>query len=124
MSAITIIGTGSMARAIGARAVKGGNAVEVTGRDAAKAAALAKSLGGGATAGTFGAVPAGDIVILALHHEPGLSVLAQYGDTLAGKVIIDICNALNADLTRRVVPEGTSYAHLVAKAAPASARVV
>ena len=124
MSSISIIGLGTMGRALGARAVAGGNAVEVIGRDAAKAADLAQSLGGGATAGTLGAVPAGDIVILALHHEPGLSVLAQYGDTLAGKVVVDICNALNDDLTRRVIPEGTSYAQLVVKAAPASARVV
>jgi predicted dinucleotide-binding enzyme len=124
MSTISIIGLGTMGRALGARAVAGGNDVEVIGRDAAKAAGLARSLGGGATAGTLGAVPAGDIVILALHHEPGLSVLAQYGDTLAGKVIVDICNALNADLTAKVIPQGTSYAQLVAKAAPASARVV
>ena len=65
MSSISIIGLGGMARAIGARAVEGGNAVEVIGRDAAKAKDLAAALGGGATAGTFGTAPAGDIVILA-----------------------------------------------------------
>jgi len=90
MSSISIIGLGTMGRALGARAVAGGNAVEVIGRDAAKAADMAKSLGGGATAGTLGAVPAGDIVILAaLHHERAVQVLAQYGDTLAGKIIIE-----------------------------------
>jgi predicted dinucleotide-binding enzyme len=121
MSTISIIGLGTMGRALGARAVAGGNAVEVIGRDAAKAADLATSLGGGATTGPLGGVPAGDIVILAPHHEPALQVLAQYGDTLAGKVIIDPCNALNDDLTAKVTPQGTSHAHL---AAPASARVV
>ena len=65
MSSISIIGTGNMARILGTRAVEGGNAVEVIGRDAAKAADLASALGGGATAGTAGAAPAGDIVILA-----------------------------------------------------------
>ncbi|CAO5173619.1 hypothetical protein FAIPA1_360046 [Frankia sp. AiPs1] len=48
-SSISIIGVGGMTRAIGARAVEGGNAVEVIGRDAAKARDLAAALGGGAT---------------------------------------------------------------------------
>ena len=52
MSSVSIIGSGNMASAIGALAVKGGNAVEVMGRDAANAAALASALGNGATAGT------------------------------------------------------------------------
>ncbi len=46
MSSISIIGTGNMARAIGALAVAGGNTVEVIGRDQSKAADLAKDLGG------------------------------------------------------------------------------
>src|SRR3982074_1180268 len=65
MSSISIIGTGNMARTIGALAVAGGNTVEVMGRDQSKAADLAKALGGGATTGEWGAVPAGDIVIVA-----------------------------------------------------------
>lgn len=55
MSDVSIIGSGNMASAIGALALKGGNAVEIVGRDAAKAAALARALGDGATAGTWGA---------------------------------------------------------------------
>src|SRR5450755_1954957 len=38
MSDVSIIGSGNMASAIGALALKGGNAVEIVGRDAAKAA--------------------------------------------------------------------------------------
>ena len=80
MSSISIIGLGGMARAIGARAVEGGNAVEVIGRDAAKAKDLAAALGGGATAGTFGTAPAGDIVILAVPYASAVPVVARYGD--------------------------------------------
>jgi len=47
VSGISIIGTGHMARILGTLAVEGGNAVEVTGRDPAKAAALARALGRG-----------------------------------------------------------------------------
>src|ERR1700761_7502632 len=123
MSSISIIGLGGMARAIGARAAEGGNAVEVIGRDAAKAKDLAADLGG-ATAGTFGTVPAGDIVVLAVPYASAVPVVAQYGDALAGKVIIDISNTFNADATGLVTPDGTSGAQEIAQAAPASAPVV
>jgi predicted dinucleotide-binding enzyme len=124
MSTISFIGLGGMARAIAARAVEGGNAVELIGRDAAKAKGLAAELGGGATAGTFGTVPAGDIVVLAVPYTSAVSVVAQYGDALAGKVIIDISNTFNADATGLVIPDGTSGAQEIAKAVPASAHVV
>jgi predicted dinucleotide-binding enzyme len=77
MSSISVIGSGNMASAIGALALKGGNAVEVIGRDAAKAAALAPTLGDGATAGTWGAAPAGDIVILAVLFDSAVPVVSD-----------------------------------------------
>jgi hypothetical protein len=124
MSSISVIGLGGMARALAARAAAGGNAVEVTGRDAAKARDLAAGLGGGATAGTFGTAPAGDIVILAVPYASALPVVARYGDALAGKVVIDITNPVNADATGLVTPDGSSSAQEIAKAVPASAHVV
>ena len=123
MSNISIIGTGNMASAIGALAVAGGNTVEVIGRDQSKAADLAKALGGGATTGEFGAVPAGDIVIMALLYASVVPVVAQYGDALAGKVIVDISNPFNSAADGLALPEDTSIAQEVAKAAPASASV-
>jgi 8-hydroxy-5-deazaflavin:NADPH oxidoreductase len=124
MSSISIIGAGTMARVLGTRALAGGNTVEVIGRDAAKAAALASELGGGATAGTIGSVPAGDIVILAVPYASAVPVVSQYGDALAGKVIVDISNAFDPAHTGLVTPEGSSAAQETAKAAPASAHVV
>jgi predicted dinucleotide-binding enzyme len=124
MSSISVIGLGAMARAMGARAVEGGHDVEVIGRDAAKAKELAAALGSGATAGTFGTAPAGDIVILAVPNVSAVPVVAQYGNALAGKVIIDITNPVNADATGLVTPDGTSAAQEIAKASPASAHVV
>ena len=124
MSSISIIGTGNMARAIGALAVAGGNTVEVTGRDQSKAADLAKALGGSATTGEFGAAPAGDIVIVSVLYANVVPVVAQYGDALAGKVIVDISNPFNATADGLAIPEDTSVAQEVAKAAPASASVV
>jgi len=124
MRSISIIGTGNMARTIGALAVAGGNTVEVIGRDPSKAAELAKALGGSTTTGEFGAVPAGDIVIVALGYANVVPVVAQYGNALAGKVIVDICNPVNSAGDGLAIPDGTSIAQNVAKAAPASASVV
>jgi hypothetical protein len=124
MSSVSIIGLGGMARAIGARAVEGGNTVEVVGRDAAKAKELAGALGGGATAGTFGTTPAGDLVILAVPYASAVEIVAQYGEALAGKVVIDITNTSTADATGLVTPDGTSGAQEIAEAVPAGAHVV
>ncbi|GAB2614795.1 NADPH-dependent F420 reductase [Kribbella endophytica] len=124
MSSISFIGLGGMAHAIAARAVSGGNSVELIGRDPAKAKGLAAELGAGATAATFGTVPVGDIVVLAVPYTSAVPVITQYGEALAGKVIIDISNTFNADATGLLTPEGMSGAQEVAKAAPASAHVV
>ena len=124
MSNISIIGTGNMASTIGALAVAGGNTVEVIGRDQSKAADLAKALGGSTTTGEFGAAPAGDIVIVALGYANVVPVVAQYGNALAGKVIVDICNPVNSAADGLAIPAGTSIAQDVAGAAPASASVV
>ena len=125
MSTISILGLGNFARAIGTRAVEAGHTVEVIGRDATKARDLAAALGGGATAGTFGTAPSGDIVILAVPYTSAVPVVAKYGDALAGKVIIDISNTFSApDDTELVTPVGSSAAQEIAKAVPASAHVV
>ncbi len=123
MSSITLIGTGNMARTLGTLAVAGGNTVEVMGRDQSKADDLANALGGGATAGKWGAVPAGDIVITALLYDGVVSTVAEYGDALAGKIIVDISNPFNATLDGLAHSEPTSIAQEVAEIAPASASV-
>ena len=124
MSSISIIGTGNMARTIGTLAVAGGNTVEVLGRDQSKAAALAEALGGGAVAGRWGAVPAGDIVITALLYANVVPVVAEYADALAGKVIVDISNPFNAAADGLAYNGETSIAQEVANVAPAGASVV
>jgi len=124
MSTISIIGTGSMAAAIGGLAAKAGHTVQVMSRDAAKARALAEQVGLGATTGTFGAAPAGDMVILAVPYAAVLDVLQQYGEALAGKLLVDITNPVAANHTSLVTPGDSSGAQEIAKAAPADAGVV
>ena len=123
MSRISIVGLGNMAGALAGRALAGGNAVEVIGRDQTKAQALAAALDG-ATVGPAGATPAGDIVVIAVPYASAAAVISGYGDALLGKVVIDLTNPANADFTGFVTPEGSSGAQEIAKAAPAGVPVV
>ncbi|MDX3358713.1 MULTISPECIES: NADPH-dependent F420 reductase [Streptomyces] len=124
MSSITLIGTGNMARTIGTLAVAGGNTVEVMGRDRSKADSLVATLGHGVTKGEWGAVPAGDIVITAVLYDGVLPVVTEYGDALAGKVIVDISNPFNAAFDGLAHDKETSIAQEVAEVAPAGTGVV
>ena len=121
---ISIIGAGGMATAIAGRAVKAGHTVEVIVRDPAKAQAFAAKLGAGTTIGTYGAAPAGDIVILAVPYGGAALVVADFGTALNGKVIIDITNPVAPDLSGLVTPGGSSGAQETAKGLPADAHVV
>ncbi|HEY0237661.1 MAG TPA: NAD(P)-binding domain-containing protein [Friedmanniella sp.] len=124
MSTISIIGSGGMAAAIGGLAGRAGHTVEVVGRDPAKARTLAEQIGRGATTGTFGAAPAGDIVVLAVPYAVVLDVVGQYGDALAGRILVDVTNPIDADLTGFVTPPDSFGAAEIVRAAPADAVVV
>jgi 8-hydroxy-5-deazaflavin:NADPH oxidoreductase len=124
MTTISIIGSGNMASAIGTRAAKHGHTVEFMSRNTAKAQALADQIGNGATVGTFGAKPAGDIVIVAVLYAGAVDVVAHYGDALSGKILVDITNPFNADATGLVTSEGNSISQQIAAAAPEGAHVV
>ena len=124
MSTISIIGSGTMATAIAGRVAKAGHTVQVIGRDASKAQALASKLASGAITGTYGATPAGDIVILAVPYAGAAAAAADFGEGLNGKVIIDITNPVAPDLSGLVTPHGSSGAQETAKALPAGTHVV
>src|SRR4051794_30025946 len=124
MTTISIIGSGNMAAAIGTRAAKHGHTVELMSRNTPKAQALADQIGNGATVGTFGARPAGDIVVVAVLHAGAVDVVAHYGDALAGKILVDITNSFNADASGLVTSPGNSVSQQIATVAPEGAHVV
>jgi predicted dinucleotide-binding enzyme len=124
MTTISIIGSGNMAATIGTRAAKHGHTVEFMSRNTAKAQALADQIGNGTTVGTYGATPAGDIVIVAVLYAGAVDVVAHYGDALAGKILIDITNPFNADASGIVTTAGNSVSQQIAAAAPESAHVI
>ena len=124
MTTISIIGSGNMATAIGTRAAKHGHTIELMSRNTAKAQALADQIGNGATVGTFGTRPVGDIVIVAVLYAGAVDVVEHYGDALAGKVLVDITNPFNADASGVVTTAGNSVSQQIAAVAPEGAHVV
>ncbi len=124
MSPISIIGSGGIAAAVGGLAANAGHAVEIISRDPARAEALAKRIGGGATAGVFGAVPAGDLVLLAIPYSFVLGAVEQYGQALGGKILVDPTNPVATDLKSFVTPADTFGAQEIVRTAPADAIVI
>lgn len=121
MNTITIIGTGNMANGIATRALAAGRSVELLSRDAGRAATAAAALGAQATSGVVGQRPAGDIVVLAVPFDAAKEIVTAYGDTLAGKTVIDITNPVNFEtFDSLVVAPGSSAAEEIAALTPAN----
>lgn len=89
MSSVTVIGTGNVGSAVAALAVKSGASVQLLGRDAGRASAVANEVG--AAAGSVGDSLAGDIVVLAVPYAALTELVQEYGDQFDGK--IGLCQA-------------------------------
>jgi NADPH-dependent F420 reductase len=122
---ITIIGAGKMGRAIGTRAIAGGHEVEILDRNPEEARKAADELGESATAIEPDAPFGGEVVVLAVYY-PGIKDAArEYGDRLAGKVVVDIANPIDTETWDRLAtPVGTSSAQEVQAAVPEGTPVV
>jgi NADPH-dependent F420 reductase len=117
---VTIIGTGNMARGIGSRVVAGGHDLTVVGKDAEKAQAVAADVGDGGSVETAvaGDPLEGDVVVLAVYYHDARDAVQQYGDQLAGKVVVDITNPVNETYDALVVPPDGSATQELAGLAP------
>lgn len=122
---VTIIGAGNMGRGIGMRAVAGGNEVEIIDRNPEDARTLADELGTSATAVEPGGRIGGDIVVLAVYYASIAEAVEQYGDQLAGKVVVEISLPLDWEsMDRLVVPADSSAAEETQKLVPGGTPVV
>jgi len=118
---VTIIGAGNMGRGIGTRLIAGGHKVtfvDANPETAQKAAADLK-----AEAATLDA-PLGDVVVLAVWYGTNIEIAKQLGSKLAGKVVVDIANPLNATYDGLATAPDSSSAEDLAKALVAGAKVV
>jgi NADPH-dependent F420 reductase len=103
MAHVSIIGTGNMGQAIAGIAAKGGNTVELMGQSDA------------------GTQVTGDVVVLAVPYPAVAEIVATRGESLAGKVVVDITNPLDfATFDSLVVPADGSAAAEIAAALPQS----
>jgi NADPH-dependent F420 reductase len=129
---VTIIGAGNMGRGVGTRLVAGGNRVKILDNDPEQARGLAEELqgsagqGGTAEAEAAGAALSGDVVVLAVWYPGGINAaIDQYGDQLAGKVVVDIANPVDVEsFDGLVTPPDSSAAEELAKRLPQDAKVV
>jgi NADPH-dependent F420 reductase len=98
MTHVSIIGTGAMGQAIVAVVTKGGNTVELIGH------------------GDIGTPATGELVVLAVPFSAVGEILSQCGDSLVGKIIVDITNPLDfATFDSLVVdPDGSAAAEIAA----------
>lgn len=127
---VTIIGSGNMGRGIGTRVVAGGHSVtfvdrnpEVAEKTASDVKALAKN-GAKVSTTPLGDPQLGDVVVLAVAYGTNIELAKQLGDKLAGKVVVEIANPLNATLDEMVTAPDSSSAEDVAKAIANGAKVV
>jgi predicted dinucleotide-binding enzyme len=104
-------------------AAKAGYEVLMGSRDAAKAADLARTIGGKVQGGGIAAVAdQADMVVLAVPYGAAAETLETAGD-LAGKVLVDISNPITPDYMALTIGHTTSAAEEIQKLAP-RARVV
>ena len=103
MAHVSIIGTGNMGQAIATVAGKGGHTLQLLGENDS-------------------ATPvSGDVVVLAVPYPAVSAVIAQRGESLAGKIVVDITNPLNFEtFDSLVVPADSSAAAEIAAALPQS----
>src|SRR6201996_1020846 len=91
---VTIIGTGSMGRAIAARVLAGGHAVSFVGTYIARAQELADEMAGEGDVEAADRV-GGHVAALAVPYTEAPHVVRTYADELSGMVIVDPTNPVD-----------------------------
>ncbi|MEU7608409.1 NAD(P)-binding domain-containing protein [Micromonospora sp. NPDC049204] len=112
---IGVLGAGVMADALGTRWAAAGHELMIAGRTAVKADALARKWG--TRAGSFEEVAEfGDIALIAVLYQGMPATLAEIGDGLRGKPIVDCNNAVEIEHFTLVTEPGRSMAQQIESA--------
>jgi hypothetical protein len=125
---VAIIGTGTIGSTLAANFAAGGQDVLLAGRDQDATAKVASGLDGHAEAVSVDeAVERADVLVLAVWLDAFRQLIAQYGDRLTGKVIVDPTNPVGPDGKggyRKLIGEQESSGQILAGLLPAGARLV
>jgi 8-hydroxy-5-deazaflavin:NADPH oxidoreductase len=127
-STVAIIGTGNIGSRLAANFAAGGQNFLLAGRDQETAQKLASSLDGHAEAVSVDeAVERADVLVLAVWFDVFKQLIAEYGERLAGKVIVDPSNPVAPDGNggfQKVIGEQESSGQILAGLLPTGARLV
>ena len=125
---VAIIGTGTIGGTIATNFAAGGQDFLLAGREQDAARKLAADLDGHAQAVSVAeAVGRADVLVLAVWLDVGKQLIAEYGERLAGKVIIDPSNAVGPDGQggyRKTIGEQESSGQILAGLLPGGAQLV
>ena len=127
-STVAIVGTGNIGIRLAANFAAGGQDFLLAGRDQEAAGKIAAGLDDHAQAVSVDeAVERADVLVVAVWLDDFKQLIAQYGERLAGKVIVDPSNPVGPDGDsgyRKVIGEQESSGQILAGLLPAGARLV
>jgi predicted dinucleotide-binding enzyme len=127
-STVAIIGTGNIGGRLAAAFAAGGQDFLLAGRDADAARKIAADLGGHAEVVSVDeAVDRADVLVPAVWFDVYKELIGQYGDRLAGKIIIDPTNPVGPDGKggfQKIIGAQESAGQILAGLLPAGARLV
>jgi 8-hydroxy-5-deazaflavin:NADPH oxidoreductase len=127
-STVAIIGAGNIGTRIAANFAAGGQDFLLAGRDQDAARKIASDLDGHAEVVSVDeAVERADVLVVAVWLDSFEQLIAQYGQRLAGKVIVDPSNPVGPDGAggyRKVIGEQESSGQILAGLLPPGARLV
>jgi 8-hydroxy-5-deazaflavin:NADPH oxidoreductase len=127
-STVAIIGTGTLGSTLAANFAASGQDFLLAGRDQEAARELASGLDGHAEVVSVDeAVDRADVLVLAVWFDSFKELIAQYGERLSGKVIVDPTNPTGPDGHggfRKIIGEQESSGQILAGLLPAGARLV
>ena len=127
-STVAIIGAGNLGGTLAANFAAGGQDFLLAGRDQEVARKIAADLGGHAEAVSVDeAVDRAEVLVPAVWLDDFKQLITQYGERLAGKVIIDPTNPVGPDGDggyRKVIGAQESSGQILAGLLPARARLV
>ena len=117
-----IIGVGNLGTSVARDLVEGGERIVLSAREESNATALASELGELASATSVEkAITDADVVVFAVWLDTLKDLIAQHGDLLRGKVVVDPSNPIAQDATGglvRTLPDGQSSGAVVAGLLP------
>ena len=125
---VAIIGTGNIGSRLAANFAAGDQDFLLAGRDQEAARKIASDLDGHAEVVSIDeAVDRADVLVVCLWMDPFEQFIAQYGERLAGKVIVDPTNPVGPDGAggyRKVIGEQESSGQILAGLLPPGTRLV